>query len=80
MEMSFDREKNRAERIRFIHFYANWVKSVPNEVWSVEQAELIDSFYESAAGMTLTPEQYLRILEARERRTNRNRRPGDPDR
>ena len=44
MELKFDKKENQKERVEFIHYYAKWVNSVPNEVWSKQQAELIDSF------------------------------------
>ena len=62
MELKFDKVGNRKERLEFIHYYAEWVKRVPNEVWSKHQAELIDSFMANAANFKMTPEKYLEMV------------------
>ena len=64
MELKFDKEGNRKERREFIHYYAEWVKRVPNEVWSKQQAELIDSFMVNATNFKMTPEKYLEMVKA----------------
>ncbi|MFP4197696.1 MAG: hypothetical protein ACLFS6_08640 [Methanomassiliicoccales archaeon] len=68
-------EGNRAERLRFIHEHAEWLRSVPNEVWSKHQAELIDGFMESAENFSMSALEYLRMKgELREtRESERNR-------
>lgn len=43
-----DRKENLEQRLKFIEEYARWVKSVPNEVWSKQQKEMIDSVLKSA--------------------------------
>ena len=43
-----DRRKNLEERLRFIEEYARWVKRTPNEIWSKQQKELINSVLKSA--------------------------------
>jgi len=65
MELKFDRKKNQEERREFVRFQAKWVMSVPNEVWSKQQADLIDSFLENARNLTMTPEQYLKVRRKR---------------
>jgi hypothetical protein len=62
------KERRLRERLEFVRFYARWVKSVPNEVWSRQQALLIESFLESAKNFALSPEAYLRIVSQREER------------
>jgi len=62
MELKFDKEKNQKERVEFIHYYAKWVNSVPNEVWSKQQAELIDSFMINAKNFKMTAEAYLKMV------------------
>jgi len=62
MELKFDKGKNFKERLEFIHYYADWVKRVPNEVWSKQQAELIDSFMVNAINFKMTPEKYLGMV------------------
>jgi len=37
MELRFDREKNRQERLAFVRRHALRVREVPNEVWSAER-------------------------------------------
>jgi hypothetical protein len=62
MESKFDRKQNMKERLEFLHFYSQWVKSVPNEVWSKQQAEFIDSLFENAKNFPLTLEKYLKSI------------------
>ena len=59
MELKFDREQNRKERLTFIRRYSKWVKSVPNEVWSRQQASLINSFLSSSKNFQLDRKEYL---------------------
>jgi uncharacterized protein YbcC (UPF0753/DUF2309 family) len=59
MELKFDREQNRKERLTFIRRYSEWVKSVPNEVWSKQQASLINSFLSSSKNFQLDRKEYL---------------------
>lgn len=68
MELRFDRERNRQERLSFVRMYAAWVRRVPNEVWSSQQADLIDSFLENAKNYALTRSQYLRMHQTAARR------------
>ena len=59
MELRFNREQNRMERLTFIRRYSKWVKSVPNEVWSGQQASLINSFLNSSKNFQLDLQEYL---------------------
>ena len=59
MELKFDREQNRKERLAFIRRYSEWVKSVPNEVWSRQQASLINSFLSNSKNFQLDRKEYL---------------------
>ncbi len=61
MELKFGKVGNKKERLEFIHYYAEWVKSVPNEVWSRQQAELIDNFMVNATNFKMRPEKYLEM-------------------
>ncbi len=54
MGLGFDQEKNRRERLVFVREYAQWVGRVPNEVWSREQADLIDAFLANAGSYALS--------------------------
>jgi len=59
MELKFDREQNRKERLVFIRRYSKWVKSVPNEVWSRQQASLINSFLSNSKNFQPDLQEYL---------------------
>jgi hypothetical protein len=63
MELMFDKKQNLEERLKFLRFYSQWVKSVPNEVWSKQQAEFIDSFFENAKNYPLDAKQYLKSIK-----------------
>ena len=63
MELKFDKKKNFEERLKFIHYYAEWVKKVPNEIWSKQQAELINSFMLNAKNFKMSKEKYLKMMD-----------------
>ena len=65
MELKFDKAENLEERLKFIHYYSNWVKRVRNEVWSKQQAELINSFMLSAKNFKMSREKYLEMVDRR---------------
>lgn len=44
-EMKKFKEQNSNERLKFIDFWANYVKKSPDLIWSKQQKELIDSQY-----------------------------------
>ena len=73
MELRFDREKNRQERLAFVRRYALWVRETPNEIWSREQADLIDAFFENAENFPLSRSEYLRMHRARRGRPDPGR-------
>ncbi|VVB96283.1 Uncharacterised protein [uncultured archaeon] len=58
----FDEKQNLAERLKFLRFYCEWVKSVPNEVWSKQQAEFIDSLFDNAKNFSLDAKKYLQSI------------------
>ncbi|KAA0006495.1 MAG: hypothetical protein FE045_02925 [Thermoplasmata archaeon] len=68
MELKFDKEKNLKERLEFIHYYAKWVKSVPNEVWSKQQAMLINSFMQNCKNFKMDASTYLKMMEYKRRK------------
>jgi phenolic acid decarboxylase len=63
MELKFDKKQNLEERLKFLRFYVKWVKSVPNEIWSRQQAEFIDSLFENAENFSIKPEIYLKSIK-----------------
>jgi len=71
MELKFDRKRNLEERREFVRFHARWVKSVSNEVWSKQQADLIDSLIENSQQLEMSPEQYLKVVDRRRSKRSR---------
>jgi len=67
MELLFDRETNAKERLAFVRTYAAWVKRTPNAEWSRQQALLINSFFENARNMPLSPRDYLLAVAGRKK-------------
>ena len=59
MELKFDKEQNRMERLTFIRRYSKWVKSVPNELRGKQQASLINSFMSNSKNIQLDRKEYL---------------------
>jgi len=47
-EFEADRRRNWKQRLEWIDFWADYMKSKPNRVWSAEQRVLIDSQLVSA--------------------------------
>ncbi len=43
-----DRKKNFEQRLRYVEEYAEWVKDTPNEIWSKQQKDMIDSVLKSS--------------------------------
>ncbi len=41
-EFEEDRKRNFEERLKFIEFWVNYMKSVPNEKWGAEQKKVVD--------------------------------------
>jgi hypothetical protein len=71
--MVFDKKKRFLERIEFVRFYADWVKSVDNKVWSSQQAKFINSLMTNAKNFQLTKEEYLDMIEKSSRFRGRRR-------
>jgi hypothetical protein len=59
--MKFDRKANQRERMKFIDFWAEYVRTHPDRDWSGQQKVLIDSMMQSARSWKWTPEDYLRM-------------------
>jgi len=74
-------EKIRRDRIWFVKKNAEWVCSVPNEVWSKKQSDFINSQYQNRNSYPLTKIQYLHLIEtARSLSDRRKGSPSMPDR
>ncbi len=52
---------NRKARMYFVEYWANYVKTHPDKVWSKQQNVLINSLFENAKSCGLTKEEYLKI-------------------
>ena len=59
----FDKEKNQRERIKFIEFWANYIRTHSDKEWSRQQKVLIDSQVNNAKKQLITVKQYLEIKE-----------------
>ena len=55
------RRINNEDRMWFVEYWANYVKTHPDKVWSKQQKILIDSQIKNARHYKLTPKQYLEI-------------------
>ena len=64
MELKYDKSQNFKERLWFIHLYAKWVRSVPNNEWSRQQAKFIDSLILNGQNYCLSPVDYLNMIDA----------------
>lgn len=52
---------NREERMNFVEYWADYVRTHPDKDWSKQQNILINSMMKSARNSKLTPRQYLEI-------------------
>ena len=54
-------KNNKEERLNFVEYWANYVKTHSDKDWSRQQNVLINSLMQNAKNSKLTKEQYLRI-------------------
>jgi len=54
-------KNNREERLNFVRYWANYVKTHSDKDWSKQQNILINSLMQNAKNSKLTPKQYLKI-------------------
>ena len=52
---------NKEERMNFVKYWANYVRTHSDKEWSRQQNVLINSVMQNAKNSKLTKEQYLRI-------------------
>ena len=61
----FNREEfiklNNEDRMWFVDYWANYVRTHPDKVWSRQQNILINSMMKNARDSKLTPKEYLEI-------------------
>ncbi len=62
-ELREDVKKNRQERLWFVNYWAEYVKTHPDKDWSKQQNVLINSMMQNSKNYPLTKEQYLEIKE-----------------
>ncbi|OQX21842.1 MAG: hypothetical protein BWK75_02240 [Candidatus Altiarchaeales archaeon A3] len=61
MEIKFNKDKNFEERLKFLNFYVEWIKSADNKDWSSQQAEFINSLYDNSKNFQLDAKSYLKL-------------------
>jgi len=61
MENLIPGKNNKEERLNFVKYWANYVKTHSDKEWSRQQNILINSIMLNAKNSKLTPKQYLRI-------------------
>ncbi|MBU0628357.1 MAG: hypothetical protein KKC75_04150 [Nanoarchaeota archaeon] len=52
---------NKESRMNFVKYWADYVRSHPDKVWSRQQNILINSQLQGARALKLTPKDYLRV-------------------
>ncbi len=52
---------NREERMNFVEYWADYVRTHPDKVWSRQQNILINSVIKNTKNSKLTPKEYLSI-------------------
>ena len=52
---------NREDRMNFVEYWADYVRTHPDKDWSRQQKILIDSQIKNARQLKLTPKEYLEI-------------------
>lgn len=57
--MIFDKEKNQKERMRFVDYWAEFVRTSPEAVWSGQQKEFINAVLKTAR--QFSRQEYLRL-------------------
>lgn len=60
--MIFDKESNKKEREWFIDYWAEFVKTQPDEKWSKQQKDFINSVFKSAKQWSR--KEYLEFKES----------------
>ena len=55
------RKLNNKDRMWFVKYWANYVKTHPDKEWSRQQNVLINSLMKNAKSSKMTPQQYLKI-------------------
>ena len=59
----FNKEKNRKERLKFVDFWANYVRTHSDKDWSKQQKVLIDSQIQGARKQLISLKNYLEVID-----------------
>ena len=60
MQKMFDKQKNDEERMKFVDYWAEYVRTHSDKEWSRQQAVLINSQLKN--NIKLTREEYLKMI------------------
>ena len=52
---------NRKSRQHFVRYWADYVRTHPDKVWSKQQNVLINSMFENAQNSRISKEDYLKV-------------------
>ena len=63
--MEKERDANSKQRLEWVRYWTDYMKKNSNEVWSRQQADLINSVMRSA---DISPENYMKIKKLVDRR------------
>jgi len=55
------RKQNNKDRMWFVKYWANYVRTHSDKEWSRQQNVLINSLMQNAKNSKMTPQQYLKI-------------------
>ena len=58
-ELTLAKKKNQEERMKFVNYWADYVRTHPDKDWSSQQAVLINS--QLSNNIKMTREQFLRM-------------------
>jgi hypothetical protein len=61
MERLIPGKTNKQDRLNFVKYWADYVRTHPDKEWSRQQNILINSIMQNAKNSKLTPKQYLKI-------------------
>ena len=59
----FDKDRNRKERLKFVDFWAKYVRTHSDKDWSKQQKMLIDSQIQGARKQLISLKDYLVIID-----------------
>ncbi len=54
-------KNNREERMNFVEYWADYVRTHPDKEWSRQQNILINSLMQNAKNLKMSPKEYLKM-------------------